>query len=155
MKIFDAFCSNGSSWHDKEYFKSDNVIKNDVRKGTFDILGQKIVINPNTSYDMFDDNLIDISADLVYLDPPFLIKNNGIMGKKYTSLGENHLAKLNNMLFKSSLIAKHAIIKFSSNDIELSVLKNIIKKYYYILIENIRNSKNTKNETYFAYLLRK
>ena len=142
MIVFDAFCSNGSTWIDKEWFNSFTVVKNDIRNGEFLIGGrQKIIIEPNTSINMFEFvEEIDIKYikscsftnefDLIYLDPPHSLKTTGIMNEKYTHLPNDWMKTISNMFANTDRLANQKttiILKWNENEIPIKEILNIAK----------------------------
>lgn len=130
MKILDAFSGHLSTWYDKEYAKN-NVDKNDIRNGVFDVLGfQSIEIKPDFNYNMFQENLIINGGeyDLIYADPPHLkyTNENSIMDIKYTSLKsymitslEVDLINMLNNLYINLKVGGICIIKWHHGHIKL------------------------------------
>jgi len=154
IKIFDMFCSNGSTWYDKKYFKSNNVIKNDIRAGEYWIEHQKINIIRDTNYDGFDTNCFDISTDLVYLDPPHLkFGSIGIMSKKYSTLPEHYDIALKNMFFKAAKIAPITILKWNTVFVPIKEVLEYAKPYFIIAFGNRNINKN--NDSFYITLLSK
>lgn len=155
-KIFDMFCSNGSTWFDKDYF-NNKTIKNDKREGEFDIYGQKIIIKPDFQIDVFNTIINDEYrnlADLVYMDPPHLKYNStGIMVKKYTTLPLNWKEALDIMFQNARTIAPLAILKWNDIHFDVNIVLEIAKKYFHIGFGN-RNKKATTS-SYFILLIRK
>ena len=105
------------------------MIKNDIRKGlTLEKMGQKIEIVADYNYNIFTKNTIIDGGDfdLIYADPPHLIKTSGIMFKTYTDLNAyqllsveqdliNMLNNLNDNLSKKGVV----FIKWNNRDFTL------------------------------------
>lgn len=160
MKILDAFSGNLSTWFAKEFAKN-NVIKNDIRKGQIIYKEkQKVEIIADYNYNIFAENTIIDGGEfnLIYADPPHLIKASGIMFKTYTDLNAyqlltveqdliNMLNNLNDNLSANGVV----LIKWNNKDFSLrplfkhSKLKLLFgttsykkaETYYYVAIKGI------------------
>jgi len=155
IKVFDMFSSNGSTWFNKTYFKNQ-VIKNDIRKGKFEIYKQTISINPDVMINAFEpsSDFVNIKADLVYLDPPHLkFGSTGIMVQKYGVLPEHVSSAMNSMFWNASQIAPIAILKWNDNFMSIKEILKYAEPYFIIGFGN-RRSSNT-NTTHFITLIRK
>ena len=153
-KVFDMFCSNGSTHYDKDFFNSKQVLKNDTRSGDYQIYHQKLVIRTDSHLDMFKLHDLAITADVVYLDPPHLKDGaSGIMFKKYTSLPNDWEKAIDNMFANAVQIAPVVVLKWCDSEIELSKILDIAEKYFYITFGNRRKTTNG-DETTFITLIR-
>ena len=160
MKILDCFSGNLSTWFDKDFAKT-NVVKNDIRKNlTLDKMGQKIEIIADHNKNMFAKNTIIDGGEfnLIYADPPHLIKTSDIMFKTYTDLNAyqlltveqdliNMLNNLNDNLSANGVV----LIKWNNRDFSLrplfkkSKLKLLfgtttykkVETYYYVAVKGI------------------
>ena len=132
MRIFDAFCSNGSTWIDKDFFKSTWVIKNDIRNGEY-LIGnrQKIFIKPDTDIDMFkkhDKFIMLENFDIIYLDPPHSLRTTGIINEKYTHLPKDWESAINNMWDNvNKLAVPNTTIILKWNETGKIAIESIIK----------------------------
>ena len=159
MIIFDAFCFNGSTWIDKDFFNSNNVIKNDLRVGKYIVGGrQNIFIKPNCRLDMFRENsciAMEQKIDIIYLDPPHSLKTTGIMNEKYTHLPENWITAINNMWKNVCCLSNHnlnsvIILKWNENEISINtILKIAIANHIYPLFGS-----KIRTKTYWIVLHR-
>ena len=155
FKVVDLFASNGSTYKDKVFFNSTDVLKNDLRDGTFQIETQVITINPNIQLDVFKLQDWAFTADIVYLDPPHL-KNGttGIMAQKYTTLPLYWMEALNNMFHNASLIAPVTNLKWCDSNYLLTDVLKLAEPYFFVAYGNRRISKGGR-ETTFITLIRK
>lgn len=160
-KILDLFCSNGSTWIDKNYF-NNKVIKNDIRCGTY-IKGektskpQKIIIKPDYMIDLLNkrigrDELPN--SDIVYVDPPHIVNATGIMFETYGTLFDNWSDQLDNLIENINVVCNYICI-FKWNDRSISV-KNIIKKMEKYFIAGIKYElPKTHNKTFMILFIKK
>lgn len=164
MKILDLFCSNGSTWIDKDYFKKE-VLKNDIRFGEFYKLdscdsnqyNQKLSIITDYNVDVLNQiiNKHDLPiSDIVYADPPHLVNATGIMFKTYGTLFDNWSWQLDNLVENCNIVCnKILIFKWNDKDISYQDLVNKFSKYFVPGIRFI--DKKSRSKSYLIIFLKK
>ena len=132
--MIDLFCSNGSTWYNKQFFLND-CIKNDIRSGKYvvgsNLFNQVLDIQPDYQIDMLNEIYSGGLRDkIVYLDPPHLIgAKSGIMVEKYTSLDNEKQIEI---LAKNCEIISDMflIIKWYDKDLHIESFLDYFRPYF-------------------------
>lgn len=139
--ILDLFCSNGSTWIDKTFFKN-KVLKNDIRKGIYQKISsnpQVLHIDPDYQVDLLNQiitgNELPV-VDIVYADPPHIINATGFMFETYGTLFDNWSWQLDNLVENCNKVCNKLLI-LKWNDRSISI-KTIIKKFEKYFIPGIQ-----------------